>query len=287
MNMLESLNIVVEYIEENLKNDINLEEMAKKACFSQWYLQRIFMSITDISLSEYIRRRKLTSAAFDLQNKNERIIDVALRYGYQSPDSFTRAFKKLHDVTPSKVRDEGVMLKAFPPIKFVLSIKGVAAMNYKIEKKGKMRIVGERKWVSTVDNQQFKEIPEMWDNFPKEKHDKLISIAKEEHKGLIGICGDMYNNGFEYWIGSFSDSEDIEGFEVLEISECTWAIFEVIGAMRPIPNNMHNIWGRIYSEWLPNSSYKHADVPEIEYYSDGDCMKDDYKSEIWVPVISE
>ena len=111
----------------------------------------------------------MTAAAFDLQNKYEKVLDIALRYGYQLPDSFTRAFKKVHGVTPSKVRDEGVVLKAYPPIKFILSIKGVAAMNYKIEKKGKIRVVGKKKWFSTIDNQQLKEIPKMWDDFSEDK----------------------------------------------------------------------------------------------------------------------
>lgn len=160
-------------------------------------------------------------------------------------------------------------------------------MNYRIEKKSKIRIVGKKKWVSTENNEQLKEIPKMWDEFPEEKSNELISISKEETKGIVGVCADMYNNGFDYWIGTITDKELIEGMEVLEIPETTWAIFEVIGPIRPLPNTMQNTFGYIYSEWFPTSGYEHGQLPEIEYYTNDDPMKEDYKSEIWIPVIKK
>lgn len=283
MNLLESMNEAIGYIEKNLNYKIDYSQVARVAGCSQWYLQRMFMSITDISISEYIRRRRLTLAAFDLQNSDSSVLEIALKYGYQSSDSFTRAFKAMHSVTPSKSREGGVLLKSYAPITFVLSIKGVSAMNYRIEEKGKIRVVGVKKWFSTINSEQMKEIPKMWDNFDKEKMEQIKSLS--EIKSIMGICADMYNDGFDYWIGAITEKECPKDMFEMEIPASTWAIFEVIGPMRPLPNKLQDIWGRIFSEWLPNSGYKHAEIPEFECYSNGDCMGETYKSEIWIPVV--
>lgn len=285
MNLIESMNNVVNYIEDNLENEIDYDIAAKKAMCSKSHLQNMFMAITSVSISEYIRRRRLSSAAFDLKNTNLSVLDIAVKYGYNSADSFTRAFKSIHGITPSESRKDGVVLKAYAPIKFVLSIKGVTAMNYRIEKKDKIRVVGIKKWFSTKNDQQLKEIPKMWDDLSKEDYDKLCRIG--DINACIGLCADMYNDGFDYWIGTFSDKPCPEGMYELEIKESDWAIFEVIGAMRPIPNKMQEVWGRIYSEWLPNSGYDHAEIPEIEYYSDGDMNSENYMSQIWIPVVAK
>lgn len=283
MNLLESMNEAIGYIEKNLNDKIDYSEVAMVAGCSQWYLQRMFMSITDVSISEYIRRRRLTLAAFDLQNSDSSVLDIALKYGYQSSDAFSRAFKAMHSVTPSKSREGGVLLKSYAPITFVLSIKGVSAMNYRIEEKGKMNIVGVKKWFSTINNEQMKEIPKMWDNFHKDKMEQIKSLS--ETKSVVGICADMYNDGFDYWIGTITEEKCPKDMFEMEVPAATWAIFEVVGPMRPLPNTMQDIWGRIFSEWLPNSGYKHAEIPEFEYYSNGDCMAETYKSEIWIPVV--
>lgn len=156
-------------------------------------------------------------------------------------------------------------------------------MNYRIEEKGKLKIVGEKKWVSTINGQQMKEIPKMWNELPKGKMDLIKSL--NDKKEIIGLCADMYNDGFDYWIGSITNKECPEELYEIEIPASTWAIFEVVGPIRPLPNKMQDIWGRIFSEWFPSSGYKHAEVPEIEYYSNEDMMSENYKSEIWIPVI--
>ena len=283
MNLLDSMNEVIQYIERNLGEKIDYAEVARVAGCSQWYLQRMFMSITDVSISEYIRRRRLTLAAFDLINSNQSILDIAVKYGYQSSDAFTRAFKALHLVTPSKARENGIPLKSYAPITFILSIKGVAAMNYKIQENEAMRVVGVKQWFPTIDNGQMKEIPKIWDEFPKEKMQQLKSLS--ESGEIIGVCADMYNDGFDYWIGVITHKPCPEDMCETIIPASTWAIFQAIGPIRPLPNSMQDMWGRIYSEWFPNSGYQQAEVPELEWYGNGDCMADDYKCEIWIPII--
>ncbi|MGI6705797.1 MAG: helix-turn-helix transcriptional regulator [Clostridia bacterium] len=134
MEWLERVNGAIDYIEDNLAGHIDYKTAAQIACCSTYQFQRMFSFITDVSLSEYIRRRRLTLAAFELQHSNMKVVDVAFKYGYDSPEAFTRAFQNLHGVTPSSARDEGVKLKAYPRISFQMSIKGDVEMNYRIEK---------------------------------------------------------------------------------------------------------------------------------------------------------
>lgn len=128
MDMLTSMNKAIDYVEEHLVGDIDLAEVAKVAGCTQTHLNRMFLSITDVTVSEYIRRRRMTLAAGDLLNTEMSILDIALKYGYQSPDAFSRAFKAQHGVTPSQARKYGVNLTAYGKITFILSIKGVTAI---------------------------------------------------------------------------------------------------------------------------------------------------------------
>ena len=155
-------------------------------------------------------------------------------------------------------------------------------MNYKIVKKNEMHIIGFKKWFSTENDSQLTEIPKMWDSVTDELRQQIIDLSN--NKGVVGLCADMYNGGFDYWIGCMSDKRRPDNLEEITIPASYWAVFEVIGPMRPLPNSMQDIWKRIYSEWLPNSGYQHAMIPEIEYYSEGNMMSEDYRSEIWIPI---
>ena len=283
MDMLTSMNKAIDYMEEHLTGEIDFAEVARIAGYTQANLNRMFLSITDVSISEYIRRRRMTLAAGDLLDTDMSILDIALKYGYQSPDSFCRAFKAQHMVTPSQARKYGVNLTAYGKITFILSIKGVTAMNYRLEEKDAIRVVGVKKWFCVEGGQQLQEIPKMWDEFPVEKQDVLEKISKDH--ALVGLCADMYDNGFDYWIGTITDEPCPEGFEEINIPTCTWAVFEAVGPMRPLPNALQDITKRIFSEWLPNSGYQHAMAPEVEYYPMGDMTDKLYKCEIWIPIV--
>ena len=140
MEWIERLNSSINYMEENMKGTIDLEEVSKIACCSTYHFQRTFTYIADITLSEYIRRRKMSLAAVDLQSGNEKVIDISLKYGYNSPTAFNRAFKSVHGISPSQAKKEGTILKVFPPISFKITIKGDSEMKYRIEKKEAFRI---------------------------------------------------------------------------------------------------------------------------------------------------
>ena len=282
MNTLERMNATIEYIEAHLLEELHMPTIAKAAGTSEIEIQKTFYALTGISIVEYVRRRRLTLAGFELQKRERSVLEIALEHGYTSPDSFTRAFRQMHGTTPSAVKKGGCLLKSYGKITFVLTIKGVNAMNYKILKKESMHIIGFKKWFSTENDSQLKEIPKMWDSVTEEMKARITALSN--NAGVVGLCADMYDGGFDYWIGCMSDKECPEDLEEITIPASTWAVFEIIGSMRPLPNAMQDIWKRIYSEWLPNSVYQHAMLPEIEYYSSGDMMADDYKSEIWIPV---
>ena len=259
-----------------------MPKIAKAAGSSEGDIQKVFYALTGISIAEYVRRRRLSLAGYELQKGEQSVLEVALKYGYTSPDSFTRAFRQMHGTTPSEVKKGGCLLKSYGKITFVLTVKGVNAMNYKIVEKKEMNIIGFKKWFSTENENQLTEIPKMWDSITEEMKQRITGLSNND--GVVGLCADMYEGGFDYWIGCMSDKECPADLEQMTIPAATWAVFEVIGSMRPLPNAMQDIWKRVYSEWLPNSGYEHAMLPEIEYYSKGDMMADDYKSEIWVPV---
>ena len=282
MNVLKSMNSTIEYIEEHLLEELHMPEIAKATGNLENDLQKTFYALTGISIVEYIRRRRLSLAGYELQNREQSVLDIALKYGYTSPDSFTRAFRQMHGITPSAVKKGGCLLKSYGRITFVLTIKGVNAMNYRIVKKDEMHIVGFKKWFSTENDSQLTEIPKMWDSVTDELRQQIVDLSNND--GVVGLCADMYDGGFDYWIGCMSDKACPDNLEEITIPASYWAVFEVIGSMRPLPNPMQDIWKRIYSEWLPNSGYQHAMIPEIEYYSSGDMLAEDYRSEIWIPI---
>jgi AraC family transcriptional regulator len=290
MDSLKSMNDALNYIEENLANDIDFKKVARLAICSEYHFQRMFSFLAGISLSEYIRRRRLTMAAFELNNSNVRIIDIAIKYGYSSPDSFTRAFQNLHGITPSEARLNGQSLKAYPRMTFQLSIKGGDEMNYRILEKGPFSIVGIKKRVPIIFNGVNPEIAAMWQSLNEEIIRQLKELSNVEPKGIISASvnfaeGRMEEKGeLDHYIGVATTEECPANLTQLEVSASTWAIFEVVG---PFPGTLQSVWGRIYAEWFPSSNYELAEGPEILWNENKDVTSPIFKSEIWIPVIKK
>ncbi|PKM74008.1 MAG: AraC family transcriptional regulator [Firmicutes bacterium HGW-Firmicutes-16] len=282
MDWLERLNQAINYMEENLSGEISYDHAAQIACCSTFHFQRMFSYIAGIPLGEYIRRRRMTEAAFDLQQNGLKVIDAALKYGYDSPTAFNRAFQGVHGVSPAGSRSEGVSLKAYPRISFKISIRGDAEMNYRIETKEAFRIVGVKRGYTSDVEDNFKKIPMFW----QETHQagiipKLCALMDCPPFGVLGVCACMVGNEFDYFISVASDKPVPEGMDEYEVPANTWAIFECVGAM---PKAIQELQTRIVSEWLPSSGYEYADAPDIEIYSEGDMSSPDYRSEVWLPV---
>ncbi|MED1608321.1 AraC family transcriptional regulator [Bacillus paranthracis] len=290
MDSLKNMNAAMHYIENNLTNEINFKEVAKLAYCSEYHFKRMFSFLAGISLSEYIRCRRLTLAAFELKNSDAKVIDVAIKYGYNSPDSFARAFQNLHGITPSEARNSSHSLKAYSPMTFQLSIQGGNEMNYRIEEKEPFRIIGITKRVPIVFNGVNEEIASMWKSLNPDVIQTLKSLSNMEPTGIISAStnfseGRMEEKGeLDHYIGVAATKDCPEQFKQLEVAASTWAVFEAVG---PFPETLQNVWGRIYSEWFPSSNYELAEGPEILWNEQKDTSSPNFKSEIWIPVLKK
>lgn len=290
MDLLEKMNGALNYIEENLTNDIDFKKVARLAFCSEYHFKRMFSFLAGVTLSEYIRRRRLTLAAFDLQNSTLRVIDVAVKYGYSSPDSFTRAFQSLHGVTPSEARNNGPSLKAYPRMTFQLTIKGGSEMNYRIEEKEEFRIVGIKKRVPIIFHGINSEIASMLEKLDDETIHFLKKLSNVEPRGIISAStnfseGRMEEKGeFDHYIGVATTKECPDNLVQLEVPATTWAVFEAVG---PFPDTLQDVWGRIYSEWFPSSNYELTEGPEILWNEHKDVTSPTFKSEIWIPILKK
>ncbi|BCG59977.1 AraC family transcriptional regulator [Paenibacillus sp. URB8-2] len=290
MDLLKSMNGALRYIEENIAGDIDFKEAARAACCSDFHFRRMFSFLAGITLSEYIRRRRLTLAAFELQGSSVKVIDIAVKYGYSSPDAFARAFQKLHGITPSEARNNGHSLKSYPPMTFQLTVKGGKEMNYRMEEKEAFRIVGIKKRVPIRFDGVNPEIAAMWESLDSETIHQLKSLSNVEPRGLLSASvnfseGRMEEKGeLDHYIGAASTEECPAGLTKLEVPALTWAVFEAVG---PFPGTLQNIWGRIYSEWFPSANYEQVEGPEMLWNESKDVTSPTFKSEIWIPVMKK
>jgi len=280
MEWIERLNKAICYLEENLTEEIDMNQVAKIAYCSTYHFQRMFAYMADLPLSEYIRRRKMSRAAVDLQDGTNKVIDISLKYGYDSPTAFNRAFKSVHGITPSQVREKGVNLKAYPSISFKMTIKGDGEMDYRIEKKEAFRIVGISKPLEKEIERNFEIVPSMWGEASQNGTlPKLFSLMDSEPQGLLGVssCNDIDN--WRYFIAVASNKTISEELEAFIVPASTWAIFPGGGTNISI----QELEKRIVLEWLPTSGYEYGNGPDIEVYISPN--PEDAKYEVWIPVI--
>ncbi|MDR4924924.1 AraC family transcriptional regulator [Peribacillus sp. YIM B13472] len=290
MDLLKNMNGAIKFIEENLTNEIDFKEVARLAYCSEYHFKRMFSFLAGISLSEYIRRRRLSLAAFELKDNNIKVIDIAIKYGYSSPDSFARAFQHLHGITPSEARSNGHSLKAYPPMSFQLSIKGGSEMNYRIEEKEAFHIIGIKKRVPIIFNGVNPEIASMWKSLDEKTINELKNLSNVEPLGLLSASANFSEGRLEekgeldHYIGAATTRECPDNLSQLEVDASTWAVFEAVG---PFPETLQNVWGRIYSEWFPSSNYEQREGPEILWNENKDITSPAFRSEIWVPVLKK
>ena len=296
MEWLDRMNAVIDYIESNLANEISYDKAAQIACCSTYHFQRMFAFIANMPLSEYVRRRRLTAAAFELQSGDAKIIDVAAKYGYESPEAFSRAFKKMHGMKPVSVRRKGKTLKAYPKMTFFLSIKGDVEMNYQIEEKPAFTIFGVSRKINRktiILNDPKDEVANFWgEMLGSGEDDKICQLAQNNILGLMwhgenGAAFSGYNEKvMPYLIGSFKkDGIDTSGDTEVNIPAATWAIFrteKTFWGSGLVSNHLRETFDRIWGEWFPVSGYEHAQLPELEIFIWDD---DGEFAEVWMPIV--
>ncbi|MFA0814814.1 MAG: effector binding domain-containing protein [Anaerofustis sp.] len=285
MEWLKNLSKAVEYIEKNLAGEISYEEAAKIACCSTYYFQRVFSYVAGIPLSEYIRRRRMTQAAFELQTTNIRVLDVALKYGYTSPTSFNRAFQSVHGISPISAKAQGSVFSAYPPIRFSVKITGGNVMSYRVEEKEAMRIVGIRIPLTMDMEENKKSVPPFWEKVLKSsKFHEICHLANRSPKGVLGITACQSPHEIYYYIAVATDKPVPKEMFEYEIPAATWVIFESDGYFK---ESIQSIFRRFLTEWLPFSGYTYAELPDIEVYPISEERPRAGHSEVWIALKKE
>lgn len=294
LEILKRMTIVLDYIEENITNEIEYEEIAQKIYCSSFDFHRMFSFICGISVSEYIRRRRLTLAALEFANKDVKVINVAFKYGYSSPVSFAKAFRKLHGISPSMAFRYKDKLKAYPKMSLQIQIRGDNEMEYRIEKKTELKFFGYEAIISNIDEEEYYENPGMfWQELQNtNKFDKIINdTGYSEHQEFKELCRvhaimnykETPSNTFSYMIGAFlTEKSKVDGYTQVTLPETTYAIFpspkfkwDEIGKVISKMNE------RIYKEWFPTTNYEKANNAELEIY--GGTEEAAY-IELWIPI---
>lgn len=277
MNLIKPFNDTIDYIERVLNDEIDEKQVAYLSGYSFAMFSRLFSILTDMPLSEYIRNRRLSEAAILLRETDKKIIDIAMNYGYESPDSFTTAFKNIHGYTPSEVRN-GKPFKLVSRVQLALSVRGGRSMKITIQKKKAFIVAG-------INEQSINSslCPSVWDKlYGKYSHDELASLGEGQS---VGVCHDIESpstiNYMAGYIVKDANKAENMGLDILEVEEAEYAIVELTGS---VPECIHNGWKYAMEVFFPEYGYVHSGSPDFEYYYEGDMDNKDYKMELWIPI---
>lgn len=278
MSIIKSFNSTIDYIETVLEDEIDEKKITHLSGYSYAMFSRLFSILTETTLSEYLRGRKLTEAAIALRDTDEKVIDIAFRFGYESSDSFGTAFKNFHGFTPSEVRN-GKPFKLISRIQLALTVKGGRSMNVTIQKKGSFTVAGFNE-----ENINSSLCPKVWNKlYEKYSQEELASLGDGES---VGICHDVESpNVINYMAGYIVTDVDKAksiGLDILEVEEAEYAIVELKGV---VPECIHNGWKYVMEVFFPEYGYVHSGTPDFEYYYEGDMDSKDYKMELWIPIV--
>lgn len=283
MDWLNGMNRVTEEIEEMLEGPADYGRLAGLVGCSVYEFFRIFSFLAGVSLGEYLRRRRLSQAAFDLQGGEEPVIQIALKYGYNSPGAFARAFKELHGVTPSQAREGKGTLRTYPPLSFTLKVQGGTAMKFRLETREAFSVMGLA-GLDGLEGQDGDLLTPLWREFMEEYNPKL----QGHYAAPLWQVG-AYQFGCEGGkvraiIGAECLGDVPEGMAVEKIPAATWAVFSFTSPTGT--DFVPDAYTRIETEWFPNSGWKRdEEIPHLEVFPPGDVWGGDYTWEIWMPVV--
>ncbi len=283
MDWIKGFQRSIDYIEEHIAEPVDVCGIAAQMNISAFYYQKIFSILCGFPLGEYIRNRRLALAGGELLATEEKIIDIAMKYGYDTPEGFTRAFVKFHGVTPSEVR-KGGKARSFAKLAVEISVKGGSIMDYKIEKKEAFKIIAkEQRFEKIEDVQGRNDIPAFWAQCHSDGTVKYLSESCKKDgilgSSVVGMCMEdsVKVKDFPYLIGAeYAGGEVPDGYKVVDVPAAEWAVF-AIGSMNP--EGIQKAWHSVFAEFFPSSSYKPAGNFDLEVYP-----TDSYKGEIWISV---
>ncbi|MES9545053.1 AraC family transcriptional regulator [Streptococcus intermedius] len=278
MQIIQFFNETINYIESVLDGEIDEDKITHLSTYSYPMFSRLFSILTDTPLSEYIRSRRLTEAAVLLRDTNIKVIDIAMKYGYESSDSFGTAFKKFHGFTPSEVRN-GKPFKIVSRVQLALSVRGGRSMNITIQKKNSFTVAGRNE-----QNINSSLCPSVWNKLYGEyRHDELARLGEGQS---VGVCYNVEQPSTINYIAGYIvtdvDKAKSMGLDVLKVEEAEYAIVELTGS---VPECIHNGWKYAMEVFFPEHGYVHSGKPDFEYYYEGDMDSKDYKMELWIPIV--
>jgi AraC-type DNA-binding domain-containing proteins len=288
MEWTESLKRAISFMEAHLLEPIDGYDVAEAVHISPFYFQKGFTLMTGWTIAEYIRYRRLYLAALDVITAENKVIDIAYKYGYETPESFTKAFTRFHGVSPMQMKGDAHLIKPFLPLTISILIQGGNEMDYKIEKMNAFKVIGYEREFSF--DEAYQAIPKFWGEFMANctghKNSAQVQAVLEKCAvGEFGVCIDdkPETKKFTYMIAGTYDGGSIpEGMRVLEIPAADWAKFKCTG---PLPGALQSVNTEVFKHWLPgNPDYEMSVSLNIEWYSNGDGSRSDYESAIWLPV---
>ncbi|MCC5893990.1 MAG: AraC family transcriptional regulator [Alkalibacterium sp.] len=285
MDYFKTIQEAIQYMEDHLLEDISYKEVASHVYLSAFHFQRIFSLITDLTPGEYMRNRRLSMAGQEITLSDSKIIDLAFKYGYESPESFSRAFTRFHGVSPSKAKKADIQLNSFNRLVIKLTTEGGMIVNYRIVERKPFRLIAkvEQFKNESIDEsgEEINEIPGFWERSMKSN---VFDILKEHSStdGLYGVCAPISGGSdyFDYGIGMVYDGSPVpEGYHVWNVTPTMWAVFACIG---DTPACIGETWEKIFKEFLPGSEYQMLEDTDFEYYP---AQSEDHLfCEIWIPV---
>lgn len=284
--MLHELNSVIDYIEDHLTDDLSLEMIAEYAGVSDYHLRTVFYYLSGMTLSEYIKNRRLSEANKDLLH-GEKVTDVAFKYGYQSMDGFTRAFKKWSGFLPSEVTKTGIS-KSFPKLSFIITVKGGNAMEFRIVDKPAFNLVGVSRRVPMQFEGVNQEIVKLAESITEEQRKEMRALQNMEPYEIVNASYDADANFLKeegcltHLIGVLTTEDQVSDLlEKVPVAAHTWSVFPNEG---PFPNTLQQTMARIYAEWLPSSNYEIVNAPTFSFTKMDEHRQDHAYSEVWIPV---
>jgi AraC family transcriptional regulator len=288
--MLNELNHVMDYIEDHLTDDdLSLEIISEYAGVSDYHFRKVFFYLSGLTLSEYIKNRKLSEASMDLLH-GEKVTDVALKYGYQSMDGLTRSFKKWSGLLPSDVIKKGIS-KSFPKLSFIITVKGGINMEFRIEDKPAFNLVGVSKRVPMQFEGVNNEIVKLAQSITDEQKEEMHSLQNMKPYEIVNASYEADANFLKeegyltHLIGILTTENQVSDLlEKVPVKARTRSIFTNEGSF---PSTLQETMAKIYSEWLPSSNYEVINVPSFSFTKMDKHKKDYAYSEVWIPVRKE